>query len=186
MALGVQFSAVFHVSPSIPDDSLDCLHFHPQNRVQKNSETRKQQFLRWKELILQYSKHRKQAVINIGDDSELFSNSKVNRSLDRDSREMIMNELCTSKNAATVGKGTGTYEIYWLTLEEWSNVIHSWAESCGQTNTVLTFFELLNDHPDQEFHQLTEQVFMKALKHLENKGKCEVIEIDGSYGVKFF
>lgn len=160
--------------------------FLAPNRVQKNSETRKQQFLRWKELILKYAKHRKQAVINIGDESELFNNSKVNRTLDRESREMIMNELCNTKNASAIGKNTGTYEIYWLTLEEWSNVIYTWAVNCGLTNSVLTFFELLNDHPDQEFHQLSEQVFMKALKHLESKGKCEVIEIDGSYGVKFF
>lgn len=125
-------------------------------------------------------------MININDESELFINAKVNRSLDRESREMIMNELCRTKNAAGIGKDTGTYEIYWLTLEEWSNVIYTWAVNCGMTNSVLTFFELLNDHTDQEFHQLNEQVFMKALKHLESKGKCEVIEIDGSYGVKFF
>lgn len=164
-----------------------CLHFFVYSfRVQKNAETRKQQFLRWKELILRFAKHRKQAVININDDSELFSNSKVSRTLDRESREMIMNELCSTKNASAIGKGTGTYEIYWLTLEEWSNVIHTWATNSGLTNSVLTFFELLNDHPDQEFYQLSEQVFMKALKHLEGKGKCEVIEIDGSFGVKFF
>jgi ESCRT-II complex subunit VPS25 len=113
-------------------------------------------------------------------------NAKVNRSLDRESREMVMNELCRTKNAAGIGKDTGTYEIYWLTLEEWSNVIYTWAVDCGMTNSVLTFFELLNDHTDQEFYQLNEQVFMKALKHLESKSKCEVIEIDGSYGVKFF
>lgn len=99
---------------------------------------------------------------------------------------MIMNELCNTKNAAAIGKNSGTYEIYWLTLEEWSNVIYSWAVNSGMTNSVLTFFELLNDQPNQEFHQLSEQVFMKALKHLESKGKCEVMELDGSYGVKFF
>lgn len=155
-------------------------------RVQKNAETRKQQFLRWRELILKYSKHRKQAVININDDLELFSNIKLNRTLSTESREMIMNELCNTKNASPVGKNTGTYEVYWLTIEESSNIIHSWAVNCGMTNSVMTFFELLNDHQDQEFYQLSEPVFLKVLKHLESKGKCEVIEIDGSYGVKFF
>lgn len=137
---------------------------------------------------MQYAKNRKQAVLNINDESDIFCNSKINRRLDRESREIIMNELVTSKNASVVGKDTGTYEIYWLTLEEWSNVIYSWAVNNGQTNSVLTFFELLqgDDTKDQEFHELNEQVFMKALKHLETKGKCEVIEIDGSYGVKFF
>lgn len=136
-----------------------------------------------------YAKHNNQAVININDESELFSNNKINRTLDRESREMIMNELCKTKNAEIVGaKNSGTYEIYWLTVDEWSNVIYTWAVNCGMVNSVLTFFELLNgdDTKDQPFYQLNEQVFMKALKHLEGKGKCEVIELDGNYGVKFF
>ena len=164
------------------------MHCLQKNRLQQNAETRKQQFLRWKELILSYAKHRKQAVININDDSELFTNTKIHRTLDRDTREMILNELCSSKNAAAVGKNSGTYEVYWLTLEEWSNVICDWATNAGMTNSVLTFFELLNgdDTKDQQFHQLNEQVFMRALRHLEGKGKCEVMEIDGNYGVKFF
>lgn len=102
---------------------------------------------------------------------------------------MILTELCKSRNAEIVGaKNSGTYEIYWLTVDEWSNVIYSWAVNAGMTNSVLTFFELLNgdDTRDQQFYQLNEQVFMKALKHLEGKGKCEVMEIDGNYGVKFF
>lgn len=133
-----------------------------------------------------FAKYRKQAVININDETELFTNTKVNRSLGRESREIIMNELCTTQNASAIGKNTGTYEIYWLTLEEWSNLINFWASNSGMTNSVLTIFELLNDYPDQEFHQLKEQVFLKALQHLETKGKCELMELDGSYGVKFF
>ncbi|KAG5682465.1 hypothetical protein PVAND_011816 [Polypedilum vanderplanki] len=163
-------------------------NFPPFFTIQKHAETRKQQFLRWKELILAYAKHKNQAIININDESELFHNNKINRTLDRESREMILNELCNSSNAARVNKNTGTYEIYWLTIEEWSNVIYTYALNSGMTNSVLTFFELLNgdDSKDQEFHQLNEQVFMKALKHLETKGKCEIMEIDGSFGVKFF
>lgn len=157
--------------------------------LQKHTETRKQQISRWKELILSYAKQNNQAVININDDSELFSNSKINRTLDRELREVILTELCKSKNAEIVGaKNSGIYEIYWLTVDEWSNVIYSWAVNAGMTNSVLTLFELLNgdDTRDQQFYQLNEQVFMKALKHLEGKGKCEVMEIDGNYGVKFF
>lgn len=127
-------------------------------------------------------------MLNVNDDIDLFTNTKINRSLDKEAREMILNELCNSKNAALVGKNTGTYEIYWNTLEEWSIVINSWATNNGMTNSVLTFFELLNgdDTKSEDFHRLSEQVFIKALKHLESRGKCEVMEIDGNYGVKFF
>lgn len=143
--------------------------------------------MRWRELILKYAKHRKQAIVNINDDSELFVNEKINRRLDKESREIIMNELCNTRNASMIGgKSTGTYEIYWLTLEEWSNSIYSFAFNNGMTNSVLTFFELINDYKDEEFFQLHEQVLLKALKQLEGKAKCEVMDIDGSFGVKFF
>jgi ESCRT-II complex subunit VPS25 len=142
--------------------------------------------MRWRELILKYAKHRKQAIVNINDDTELFVNEKINRRLDKESREIIMNELCNTKNASIVGKNTGTYEIYWLTLEEWSNSIYSFAVNNGMTSSVLTFFELINEYKDEEFFQLHEQVLLKALKQLESKGKCEVMDIDGSFGVKFF
>lgn len=96
--------------------------------------------------------------------------------------------MCLNKNAAAVGKNSGIYEIYWLTLDEWSNVVYNWAQNSGMTNSVLTQYELLNgdDTRDEEFNGLNENVFMKVLKLLESKGKCEVMEIDGSYGVKFF
>lgn len=37
-----------------------------------------------------------------------------------------------------------------------------------------------------EFHGLDMNVLMKALKSLESKGKCELIEFDDNQGVKFF
>lgn len=188
--MGVQLSTIFHVSSSPILSKLPLFTFHTSSisslRIQKNAETKKQQFLRWREFILQYAKHRKQAVLNIGDDSELFVNEKINRRLDREARETIMNELCSTKNAAMIGKSTGTYEIYWLTLEEWSNALATFATNNGLTSSVLTVFELLNEYPNEEFHQLNEQVLLRALRQLESKGKCEVMDINGSYGVKFF
>ncbi|CAO1407774.1 unnamed protein product [Diamesa serratosioi] len=162
--------------------------FPPFFTFQPNSETRKQQFLRWKELILQYQRYRKQAILNLNDDTELFNNDKINRRLDKETKTTILDEMCVNKNAAAVGKNSGIYEIYWLTLEEWSNVVYNWAQNSGMTNSVLTQYELLNgdDTKDEEFSGLNEDVFMKVMKLLESKGKCEVMEIDGSYGVKFF
>lgn len=139
-------------------------------------------------MILQYQKYRRQAILNLNDDSELFVNEKINRRLNRETKAVILDEMCQSKNAMAIGKNSGIYEIYWLTLDEWSNVVYSWAQNSGMTNSVLTQYELLNgdDTRDQEFHGLNEQVFMRILKVLESKGKCEVMEIDGSFGVKFF
>lgn len=37
-----------------------------------------------------------------------------------------------------------------------------------------------------EFHNLESEVFIKALKVLENQGKCELMLFDDNQGVKFF
>lgn len=94
----------------------------------------------------------------------------------------------TTRNASLVNKENNVYEIYWLTLEEWANILFKWVQVKGMTNSVLTVYELLHgyDTKDEEWHQLEDQVFIKILKLLETKNKCELIEMDGEYGVKFF
>ncbi len=139
-------------------------------------------------MVLQYQKFKRQAVLNINDETELFSNQKIRRKLNQEAKVQVLEELCSSKNAVQQGKNSGVYEIYWNTLDEWTNLVYGWAVNSGMTNSVLTLYELLHgdDTVDQEFHGLDESVFMKILKHLEGKGKGEVIELDGNYGVKIF
>lgn len=141
----------------------------------------------WKELILSHQKHIKKAVLSVND-SVLFNNSKINRKLSPEARILVLDNLVATKNASLVNKENNVYEIYWLTLEEWGNILFKWAQSNGMINSVLTVYELLhgNDAKDQEWHELEEQVFIKVLKLLESKNKCELIEMDGEYGVKFF
>ena len=141
----------------------------------------------WKELILSHQKHIKKAVLSVND-SVLFNNTKINRKLSPEARIIVLDNLVATKNAILINKENSVYEIYWLTLEEWGNILYKWAQSNGMTNSVLTVYELLhgNDTKDQEWHDLEEQVFIKVLKLLETKSKCELIEMDGEYGVKFF
>lgn len=108
--------------------------------------------------------------------------------MNQEGKIQVLEELCSTRNAVQVGKNSGVYEIYWNTLDEWSNLVYTWAVNNGMTSSVLTLYELLNgdDTVEQEFHGLDETVFIRILKHLEAKGKCEVFEIDGSHGVKIF
>ena len=138
-------------------------------------------------MILNHQKHKKQAVLSLSD-SQLFHNTKINRKLSAEGRTTVLDELVSTKNASLVNKENNVYEIYWLTLEEWGNIVYKWALGNGMTNSVLTVYELLHggDVQDQEWHELEDQVFIKVLKHLETKNKCELIEMDGEFGVKFF
>lgn len=80
------------------------------------------------------------------------------------------------------------WEIYWHPLDELGGMIYKWAVDTALTNTVCTIFEIVNGENsiDQEFYEMNENVVRKALKVLEEKGKCELISLDEAEGVKFF
>lgn len=138
--------------------------------------------------MLKYFKYKNQAVLNIGDDSELWSNESINRKMGADGKLLILEELQKKQNAQPLDKKRTQWEIYWHTLDEWASLIHNWAVENGQTNTVCTLFELTNgDNTDtEEFYGLDQGVLVKALKVLESRGKCELIMFDDNQGVKFF
>jgi ESCRT-II complex subunit VPS25 len=136
--------------------------------------------------VLSYQKSQNQAILSVNEDTPLFNNTTINRTLPLEGRILVLDGLSKTGNAATVDKRKLEWEIYWFTLEEWANLIHSWATDSGMTYTVCTLFEITSDDNSkgQEFHNLDERVLLKALKVLETRGKCEVF--DNNEGVKFF
>ena len=165
---------------------LLILHFF---RIQVHSQTKEQQMKTWKSLLLNYQKHKNQAVININEDLPPFVNEGINRKLPEEGRMMVLEELSKSGNAFCQDKKSRQqWEVYWHTLDEWSTIIYNWAVNNGMTNTVCTIFELTcgDNTVGEEFYGLDQGVLRKALKVLEEKGRCEVIEFDENEGVKFF
>lgn len=154
-----------------------------------HSKVREVQLNTWSDLILKYQKSINQALLNVNDENtELFNNNEINRRLPVDGRLLILDQLERTAHAAPIDKKRNTWEIYWFTLDEWANQIYKWAIDNGMTGSVCTLFELTNgDHStDQEFHGLDPGVLLKALKLLEQAGKCELISFDDNEGVKFF
>ncbi|XP_058116042.1 vacuolar protein-sorting-associated protein 25 [Anopheles ziemanni] len=162
--------------------------FPPFFTVQVHAKTKEQQLATWKELVLNYQKHMCQALLNIAEDTPLFDNKEISRKLSPDGRLWVMEELAKTGHAATVDKRKQQWEVYWHTLDEWSNILYDWAVANGMTNTVCTTFELVagDTTVGEEFHGLDEGVLTKALKVLESRGKCEIIVLDDGSGVKFF
>lgn len=154
-------------------------------RIQPHTKTREQQLLTWCSLVLKYYKHKKLATLNLGEESELFANESLNRKLSNDGKLQVLQELEKTQNATPLDKKKTQWEVYWHTLDEWANLIHTWVVANGQTNTIFTLFDLTNGDSTagEEFYGLDERVLVKALKVLEARGKCVVFE--NNEGVKF-
>jgi ESCRT-II complex subunit VPS25 len=143
----------------------------------------------WKSLLLGYQKHKNQAIVNLNEDVPPFVNESINRKLPEAGRFLVLDELSKSGNAFCLDRKTKQqWEVYWHTLDEWGAIVYGWAVDNGMTNTVCTLFELTSgdNTVGEEFYGLDQGVLRKALKVLEDKGKCELIAFDDNEGVKFF
>ncbi|XP_055677096.1 vacuolar protein-sorting-associated protein 25 [Lutzomyia longipalpis] len=161
-------------------------NFPPFFTIQPHDKTREHQLKVWKDLILSYQKHRKEAILTVNTNSPLFCNDAIKRQLSPDARLQVMEELQKSGNAAPLGNKV-QWEIYWYTLDEWADKIYTWVTNCGLNNTVCTLYELTSgdNSTSEEFYGLDEGVLRKALGKLQEKRKCELFD-DESGGVKFF
>ncbi|XP_053659046.1 vacuolar protein-sorting-associated protein 25 [Anopheles marshallii] len=162
--------------------------FPPFFTVQVHAKTKEQQLATWTELVLNYQKHERQALLNIAEDTPLFVNQELGRKLPPEARLWVMEELAKTGHAATTDKRKQQWEVYWHTLDEWSTILYDWAAGSGTTNTVCTLYELVagDNTIGEEFYGLDEGVLKKALKVLEARSRCELIAFDDNEGVKFF
>ncbi|CAH2103002.1 unnamed protein product [Euphydryas editha] len=165
-------------------------NFPPFFTIQPHSETRAKQLEAWQQLIAEYMKASKKSTIDIREsqNSPLFHNASINRKLSSEALLTILEDMAKTGRAAPIDKSKNIWEVYWHSLDEWGNMIYSWASNNGLNNSVCTLFELQegDNTVGEEFHGLDMNILVKALKTLEVKGKCELMEFDDSQGVKFF
>uniref|UniRef100_A0A1B0C073 Vacuolar protein-sorting-associated protein 25 n=1 Tax=Glossina palpalis gambiensis TaxID=67801 RepID=A0A1B0C073_9MUSC len=163
--------------------------FPPFFTLQTHEETQKRQLDVWCNLFLKYLKHLNKFRINVNESTfPLYCNESVNRRLSADMILKILTKLQASGHAQQLDKKGNEWLVYWHTLEEYGNTIYEWIQETGQTNTVCTLYEISSGEftNDKEFHEIDEDVLIKVLRLLEERGKCELIELDGSYGgIKF-
>ncbi|XP_075991657.1 vacuolar protein sorting 25 isoform X2 [Anticarsia gemmatalis] len=165
-------------------------HFPPFFTLQPHIETRAKQLEAWQKLITDYLRATKTTSIDVREaqNHPLFTNSEINRQLTQEAIVLILDDMAKTGRAAPVDKTKNLWEIYWHSLDEWGNMVYNWASNNGLNNSVCTLYELRegDNTMDQEFHLLDMNILVKALKTLEAKGKCELMEFDGNQGVKFF
>ncbi|XP_037968784.2 vacuolar protein-sorting-associated protein 25 isoform X2 [Plutella xylostella] len=165
-------------------------NFPPFFTLQPHTETRAKQMEAWQQLISEYLKANKISTIDIREaqNSPLFNNTSIKRKLSQEALLTILEDMASHGRAAPTDKSKQVWEVYWHSLDEWGALLYAWAGCSGMSHAVCTLYELAHGENtvDEEFHGLDMNVLIKALKALQAKGKCELIEFDENQGVKFF
>ena len=74
--------------------------------------------------------------------------------------------------------------VFWRSAQEVGQDIYKWVTDSGQTGTVMTLNEILDEGETNKWRGVSQEVLIKALRTLECDKKCEIF--DGGDGVKFF
>ena len=74
--------------------------------------------------------------------------------------------------------------MFWNSPQQVGQDVYKWVTETGQTNTVMTLTEILEEGDNNSWRGVSQEVLIKALKTLECDKKCEIFE--GGDGVKFF
>lgn len=165
-------------------------NFPPFFTIQPNLETKKIQLETWSTLIIDYCCSKKIQSINLNEmiNESIFYNKKIDRQLNKDSLIIILDFMQTKGTIEWINKEKTDCFIYWKPIEEWCKIIYNWIKETGQLNTILTFYEILEENSNSPFHKMDQKLFVRILTHLNNQNKCEIIGDTDSLecGVKFY
>lgn len=146
-------------------------NFAPFFTLQRNEQTLASQLATWTRLVLDYCQANRIFVLDVEGAWErttgaggLFSNEKLQRSLNAEGQRIVLSALVEQKAAVwdppivrapsrvlPTGKSTPITSskqlgnralIFWRKPEEWGEQIYSWISATGQNGSILTFFEL--------------------------------------------
>lgn len=148
--------------------------------------TRAKQLALWRELILQYHTAHRIKVLRIHD-CPLWKNPSIDRRLDPDEIQTVVDDFIRSGHGEFLD--AQSVRILWRKPAELATDIYTWAESHGYIGAVCTIFELHSgeDVQGMSFQGVDEDLLRRALKLLEDQGKCAVFQGDTSEedGIKF-
>ncbi|CEQ42150.1 SPOSA6832_03943, partial [Sporobolomyces salmonicolor] len=172
--------------------------FPPFFTRQPNPATWSHQVQQWARLVLAWYRFHRQWRIDVSDQACLeppFHHHALRRHLQLSTLRAIVDHLALSGAAEYDPKPSKSRPptsawIYWKRPDEWATVIYDWIKETGQTNSIMTFYELTEGGDlvhTTEFYRMPEPVLRKALEVLIRQGKAQVLKglgEDGD-GVKF-
>ncbi|XP_044462120.1 vacuolar protein sorting-associated protein 25-like isoform X2 [Mangifera indica] len=164
-------------------------NYPPYFTLQPVRDTREKQVQLWKELILDYCRTQKIFVIGLEEEFPLFSNPVIERSLSNEAREVFLSALVSEGRAEWLDKGHRKCLILWHRIQDWADIILSFAKDNGLEDSVTTLEEIRTgiESRGTELHGMDRTVLMRALKLLEHKGKLAIFKGTSAddEGVKF-
>ena len=162
--------------------------FPPFFTLQPHAETRGKQLAAWRSLILDYCQANGITSFDVQEISgtELFYNKEIKRKLTGEALAAVLEDLKAHGNLEWMDKAKRRCHIYWRTPDQWGQLIYTFVKDHGMQNTVCTFYELTEgeDTQGQPFHNLDQELLIKALQTLELQKRAEIF--GGDEGVKFF
>ena len=110
-----------------------------------------------------------------------------------------------SKNLAAYEpvKQSNSVLLYWRSPEEWAEVLHGWvrrafanrypprnvcipqADSTGQLNTILTFYDIIEPPVPSPLSGIPMSLLRKAISILTKTTRAQIISVADGEGVRF-
>ncbi|KAH6904437.1 ESCRT-II complex subunit-domain-containing protein [Coprinopsis sp. MPI-PUGE-AT-0042] len=163
-------------------------------RQQPNPATQGIVVEQWIRLILTYARHRKLFTLRVDDAEEkgsdwdeILRNERINRPVKSSYLSDIISTMVTKNVAAyEPSKQTRSVLVYWRQPEEWAEVLHDWANSTGQMNTIMTFYEITDPPIESPLTGIPIPLLRKAIAILVKGNRAQTIAISDGEGVRFF
>ncbi|KAJ3482158.1 hypothetical protein NLI96_g7175 [Meripilus lineatus] len=186
-----QMSLSPHTTPS--GYRLPSIHAAPPFFTQQpNPSTQATVTEHWTRLILSYGRFKKIWLLKLEDAEvagndwdEILRNDRINRKLPSSHLGHILKQM-VAKNQAIYDppKQTRSVLLYWRTPEEWAEVLHEWAISTGQLNTILTFYEIIEPSIPSPLSGIPLPILRKAINILTATNRAQIITIADGEGVR--
>ncbi|KAH6763383.1 E2F/DP family winged-helix DNA-binding domain-containing protein [Perilla frutescens var. hirtella] len=164
-------------------------NYPPYFTLQPVKDTREKQIQLWKELILEYCRTHKIFVVGLDEDFPLFSNPVIERSLSHEAREAYLSALVSEGRAEWLDKSHRKCLLLWHRIQDWAELIISFVKDNGLEDSVMTVEEIRSgvESRGTELHGMDRTILMRALKHLEHRGKLAIFKGTSAddEGIKF-
>ncbi|KZT07335.1 ESCRT-II complex vps25 subunit [Laetiporus sulphureus 93-53] len=146
----------------------------------------------WSRLILSYARHRQLFYIRVEDAEtagndwdEILRNERINRRITPSHLSLILADMVTKNRAVyEPAKQTRTVLLHWRQPEEWAEVLHDWASSTGQLNTILTFYEIIEPPVPSPLLGIPTTLLRKAVNTLTKTNRAQIIAVSDGEGVR--
>ncbi|KAL1569203.1 Vacuolar protein-sorting-associated protein 25 [Salvia divinorum] len=164
-------------------------NYPPYFTLQPVKDTREKQIQLWKELILEYCRTHKIFVVGLDEDFPLFSNQVIERSLSNEAREAFLSALVSEGRAEWLDKSHRKCLLLWHRIPDWADLMISFVRDNGLEDSVMTVEEIRSgvESRGTELHGMDRTILMRALKHLEHRGKLAIFKGTSAddEGIKF-